>query len=151
MTALPPDNLGWQLDHVAHAVNSIDAALKSHHAVFSSEVYFRELLETEQVEVAFLAPVGTDPTQPFHSTLIELIAPLPGNVHLQKFLSKRGESLHHLAFRVPSIERELKRLAARGVKCIDAAPRKGAYGALVAFLHPSAMNGVLVELVERNV
>ena len=81
---------------------------------------------------------------------VELICPMPGNVGLDKFLDKRGDALHHVAFAVTDIREALARLKEAGVRLIDEEPRPGAGGHLVAFLHPKAMGGTLVELVERH-
>ena len=80
---------------------------------------------------------------------MELVAPMTGNLGLEKFLAKRGAGLHHLAFAVTDIRLALERLIAAGIPLIDREPRMGARGHEVAFLHPKAAGGTLVELVQR--
>jgi methylmalonyl-CoA epimerase len=81
---------------------------------------------------------------------IELLEPTRPDSAIGKFLSKRGEGLHHIALRVDNIEDSLGRLAASGARLIDSQPRRGAHNTRVAFVHPSSMHGVLLELVEHD-
>jgi methylmalonyl-CoA epimerase len=83
-------------------------------------------------------------------TAIELLEPMDENSPISKFLDKRGEGIHHICFKVDDIEAVLERLKKQGVRLIDESPRPGAYNSRVAFIHPKAMNGVLVELAEVN-
>ena len=127
------------LDHIAIAVPSIrEAALLFEH-VTGATGSPAERVESQGVEVAFL-PAG--------AVRIELIQPLAGDSGVARFLERRGPGLHHIAFRVPDLDAALARLERAGVRLIDRTPRPGAGGHRVAFLHPSAMGGVLVELVE---
>jgi len=80
---------------------------------------------------------------------IELVEPAASDSPVSAFLAKRGGGLHHLAYRVESVERALEALKAAGLRLIDAAPRPGAHGTRIAFVHPSATHGVLTELVEE--
>jgi len=82
---------------------------------------------------------------------VELVCPMPGNAGLEKFLKQRGNALHHIAFAVSEIGDALAILGDRNVPLIDTTPRPGAGGHLVAFLHPAATGGVLVELVQRDI
>jgi len=82
-------------------------------------------------------------------THIELLEPLNENSPVGKFLEKRGPGIHHIAIRVPDIRASLAALRARGTRLIDESPRTGAGGCLVAFVHPSSANGVLLELVQH--
>ena len=82
------------------------------------------------------------------SQRIELVEPAAPDSPVSAFLAKRGGGLHHLAYRVESVERSLEALKAAGLRLIDTAPRMGAHGTRIAFVHPSAANGVLTELVE---
>ncbi len=79
---------------------------------------------------------------------LELVAPLDSDSPVAKFLSSRGEGIHHLAFRVPNVDRALNELAERGERVVDRHGRPGARGRRVGFAHPSAFGGVLVEFVE---
>lgn len=130
------------IDHVGVCVASMDQAAGLWASLLGTPIAHRECVEVQQTEAAFV-DLGEPAT-------VELVAPMAGNAGLQKFLAKRGEGLHHLAFAVTDIALALQRLAAAGVELIDKAPRQGARGHLVAFLHPRAMGGTLVELVERH-
>lgn len=127
-----------KLDHVAIAVESTDEALARYREVFGLEATVRETVASQKTE-ATLLPLG--------ETSLELIEP-KGNDGLRKFLDKRGPGLHHIAIEVEGIEGALALLASLGVPLIDATPRIGARGHKVAFVHPKATGGVLVELVE---
>jgi len=127
-----------KIDHVAVAVNDIDAALAKYKEIFGLEGRERETVASQKTEAALL-PIG--------ESNIELIAP-KGNDGLAKFLEKRGPGLHHVAIEVEGIESALALLKSMGVPLIDETPRAGARGHKVAFIHPKATGGVLVELVE---
>jgi methylmalonyl-CoA/ethylmalonyl-CoA epimerase len=128
-----------RIDHVAVAVESIDEALAKF-AALGLSVRERELVESQRTEAALL-PVGDGN--------IELIEP-KGNDWLRRFLDKRGPGLHHVAIEVEGIEQALALLKSLGVPLIDETPRSGARGHKVAFVHPKATGGVLVELVEPH-
>jgi methylmalonyl-CoA/ethylmalonyl-CoA epimerase len=127
-----------KIDHVAVAVNDIDAALAKYKEIFGLEGRERETVASQKTEAALL-PIG--------ESNIELISP-KGNEGLAKFLEKRGPGLHHIAIEVEGIENALALLKAMGVPLIDETPRAGARGHKVAFVHPKATGGVLIELVE---
>ncbi len=127
-----------KIDHVAVAVNDIDEAVAKYRAVFGLEGVGREVVTSQKTE-AVLLPIG--------DSNIELISPR-GNDGLAKFLEKRGPGLHHIAIEVEGIESALALLKSLGVPLIDETPRNGARGHKVAFVHPKATGGVLVELVE---
>ena len=127
-----------KIDHVAVAVHDIDAALAKYKEVLGLEARERETVASQKTEAALL-PIG--------ETSIELISPR-GNDGLAKFLEKRGPGLHHIAIEVEGIEGALALLKSLGVPLIDETPRAGARGHKVAFVHPKATGGVLVELVE---
>jgi methylmalonyl-CoA/ethylmalonyl-CoA epimerase len=127
-----------RIDHVAICVPDIDAALPKYKEVLGLDVSKREVVASQKTEAALL-PIG--------ETSLELISP-KGNAGLEKFLDKRGAGLHHIAVEVEGIESALAFLASLGVPLIDRAPRIGARGHKVAFVHPKATGGVLVELVE---
>ncbi|HEY2513589.1 MAG TPA: methylmalonyl-CoA epimerase [Polyangiaceae bacterium] len=129
-----------KIDHVAVCVNDIDAAAAKYKEVFGLEGKDREVVASQKTE-AVLIPIG--------ESNIELISPR-GNDGLVKFLEKRGPGLHHIAIEVEGIEKALEFLKALGVPLIDEAPRSGARGHKVAFVHPKATGGVLVELVEPS-
>jgi methylmalonyl-CoA/ethylmalonyl-CoA epimerase len=127
-----------KIDHVAVAVPDIDEALGRYREVLGLEPADREVVASQRTEAALL-PLG--------ETSIELISP-KGNEGLQKFLDKRGPGLHHIAVEVEGIEAALAALKALGVPLVDETPRVGARGHKVAFLHPKATGGLLIELVE---
>jgi methylmalonyl-CoA/ethylmalonyl-CoA epimerase len=127
-----------KIDHIAICVKDIDESLAKYKQVLGLEPAVRELVASQNVE-AVLLPIG--------ETSLELVSPR-GNEGLEKFLEKRGPGLHHIAIEVEGIEQALATLKALGVALIDETPRHGARGHKVAFLHPKATGGVLVELVE---
>ena len=133
-----------KIDHVAVAVGSIDAALEKFGAVLGLHVGGRELVEAQKTEAGLPSP---GPAGGEHATSIELIEP-KGNEGLARFLEKRGPGLHHIAVEVEGIEEALQTLSAMGIALIDTVPRIGARGHKVAFIHPKATGGVLIELVE---
>jgi methylmalonyl-CoA/ethylmalonyl-CoA epimerase len=128
-----------RIEHIAIAVDDIDAALAKYREVLGLEVAEREYVASQKTEAALL-PIG--------DTSLELISP-KGNESLARFLERRGAGLHHIAVEVDSIESALVFLKGIGVKLVDESPRVGARGCKVAFLHPSATGGVLVELVQK--
>jgi methylmalonyl-CoA/ethylmalonyl-CoA epimerase len=131
-----------KLDHVAVCVADVDDAAARWRAAFGLEPREREVVESQKTE-AMLLPLGESEAS------IELISPR-GNEGLARFLEKRGPGLHHVAVEVEGIEEAIALLKGLGVPMIDEAPRKGARGHKVAFVHPKATGGVLVELVEPD-
>jgi methylmalonyl-CoA/ethylmalonyl-CoA epimerase len=127
-----------KLDHIGIAVRSLDAA-KIYEALGLS-VEHTETVETQRVKTAFLS-VG--------DSNLELLEPTSPESPIAKFIEKRGEGIHHICLRVDHIEEHLERLKAQGYRLINEAPVPGAHGCRVAFLHPSAGNGVLIELSEK--
>lgn len=130
-----------KIDHVAICVADTDEAIAKYKNVLGLTPDVREVVASQKTE-ATLLPIGRE-------TSLELISP-KGNEGLVKFLEKRGPGLHHIAVEVEGIEGALTTLKALGVPLIDEVPRKGARGHKVAFLHPKATGGVLVELVEPD-
>ncbi len=127
-----------RLDHIGIAVRSLDAA-----KIYESlglTVEHTEVVETQRVRTAFLS-VG--------DSNLELLEPVDAASPIAKFIEKRGEGIHHLCFRVDDIESHLARLKAEGYRLINESPVPGAHGCRVAFLHPAAGNGVLIELSEK--
>lgn len=127
------------LDHVGIAVHSLDESLALYESITGHKGYGRERVDAQGVEVVFL---GTGEGR------LELLAPTRDDSAVAKFLARRGPGMHHLCYRVPSIEAELDRYRAEGRPLIDEAPRPGAAGHLVAFAHPKGTGGVLVELLQ---
>ncbi len=127
-----------KISHIAIAVENIDESLAQYERALGLTPTSREHVASQKVE-ATLLPIG--------ESSIELIAP-GGNDGVKKFIEKRGPGLHHIAVEVEDIEAALTLLKSLGVPLIDEAPRVGAHGHKVAFLHPKALGGVLIELVE---
>jgi methylmalonyl-CoA epimerase len=126
------------LDHVAIAVESIAASLPTFESLLGGPGSPVEHVESQNVRVAFLGS---------GAGRMELIEPTGPDTAVGRFLARRGPGLHHIAYRVPDIEAALASLAADGIELIDRAPRPGALGHRVAFLHPRSTGGVLIELV----
>jgi len=128
-----------KLDHIGIAVKSLDAARI--YAALGLSVDHVENLETQGVKTAFIE-VG--------DANLELLEPLSADSPVAKFIDKRGEGIHHICFRVTDLESHLARLKKQGYRLINETPVPGAHGCRVAFLHPSAGNGVLIELSEKS-
>jgi methylmalonyl-CoA/ethylmalonyl-CoA epimerase len=126
-----------RLDHIGIAVKSLDAA-KVYEAL-GLTIDHVETVETQKVKTAFLS-VG--------DSQLELLEPTGPDSTIAKFIEKRGEGIHHICLRVDDIEAHLETLKAQGYRLINEAPVPGAHNCRVAFLHPSAGNGVLIELSE---
>lgn len=129
-----------RLDHVAVAVSDLDAALARYERAFGLRPSRRERVDEQGVEEVML-PLG--------ECFLQLLAATGEDTPVGRFLARRGEGLHHLAFAVDDIEAALARLKEQGVELVDEAPRRGGGGHRVAFIHPRATAGVLIELVER--
>jgi methylmalonyl-CoA/ethylmalonyl-CoA epimerase len=134
------------IDHVAVCVSDMDDGAKVWTDILGLPLAHREQVGAQKTEAAFV----DDPAGAGKGASLEIIAPMAGNTGLEKFLEKRGQTLHHVAVAVTDIKEALRRLKDAGVPLIDEAPRPGARGHVVAFLHPKATNGTLVELVERH-
>jgi len=140
-TAAPAGIPATRLDHTAICVKDIKASIALIEDILGRPVSHEEHVPAQKVDAAFFDfPNGAS---------LELVCPR-GNAGLEKFLEKRGDALHHLALRVKDIDEVLKRLDARGVPLIDKVGRQGARGHRVAFLHPKAFGGTLLELVEAH-
>jgi methylmalonyl-CoA epimerase len=129
------------LDHVAIAVTDLDEALAHYREVWGLEPEHIERVEDQGVDEAMLA-VG--------DSALQLIAPNSPDSTVAAFLDKRGPGLHHVAYEVADLEAALDSLRERGVALIDEQPRIGGRGQRIAFVHPRANLGLLVELVERR-
>lgn len=128
-----------KLHHVGVAVADLDEAIARHQRM-GLKLAHREVVASQKVEVAFM---GEGP-------FIELLVGTSPDSPISRHLAKRGPGQHHLAFAVPSISQELERQAAAGAELIDRAPRPGAWGHQVAFVHPKSHGGVLIELVQES-
>ena len=133
------DYLG--IDHIGVAVNDLDAAVHTYRDVLGFEVAGGELLDERGLKVAFVETGGGE--------RIELIAPTRLDSEVSPFLQKRGGGVHHICLRVANIERTVAALQKRGAQLVAGGIRPGAHDTRVAFIHPKACHGVLLELVEH--
>jgi methylmalonyl-CoA/ethylmalonyl-CoA epimerase len=135
------DSVGLRkIEHIALAVEDLDAAIKHYAEVWGLEVSHRERVEDQGVEEAML-PLG--------ESFLQLLGPTSPDTTVGKFVAKRGEGLHHIAYEVDDLEGALAELKAKGVPLIDEAPRLGGRGHMVAFVHPKGNHGLLVELIQK--
>lgn len=130
-----------KVDHIGIATPRIEEALALWRDSLGLEIEATEEVPEQGVRVAML-PIG--------ETHIELLEPLSETSPVGRFLEKRGPGIHHVAIRVNDINESLAKLKAKGTRLIDETPRVGARGCLVAFIHPSSANGVLLELVQHD-
>ena len=129
------------LDHIGIAVGDLAQALAFYRDALGLEVEPPEEVPSQRVRAHFV-PVG--------EATLELLEPTAPDSPIAKFIEKRGPGVHHVTLRVDDLNEALGRLKARGVRLIDEAPREGAEGALIAFVHPASTHGVLVELKPRR-
>jgi len=130
-----------RIDHIGIAVQSIDTARELYEDTLGLKITGIEVVEEQKVKVAFI-PVG--------DSELELLESTSPDGPIAKFIAQRGEGIQHIAFRVDDIDATLRTLKSKKVRLIDEAPRRGAGGARIAFLHPKAANGTLIELCERG-
>lgn len=128
-----------RVDHLGLAVRDLEAAIAQYAALFGLAEWERIAMPERHMAVA-VGRVG--------GTLLELITPTSDEAAFAKFLAERGEGLHHVAYEVDDIEAALAALERAGARLIDREPRPGIHGTRIAFIHPKAVAGVLVELVE---
>jgi methylmalonyl-CoA/ethylmalonyl-CoA epimerase len=129
-----------KIEHIGIAVKDLEAANATYKAILGSEHYKTERVENEGVSTAFFK-IG--------ESKIELLAATNAESPIAKFIEKRGEGIHHIAFAVDDIEAEIKRLQEEGFRLINTEPKRGADNKLVAFMHPKSAHGVLVELCQE--
>ena len=134
-----PQTPNPKLSHIGIAVSDLDAAAGLYR-LLGIEALHREIIPDQGVELMVL-PVG--------GTRIELLRPLSSDTPVARFIAKRGEGLHHIALEVDDIRAALDQCREAGMELLDAEPRIGAEGALIAFLNPKSTNGVLMELVQK--
>jgi methylmalonyl-CoA/ethylmalonyl-CoA epimerase len=130
-----------KIDHLGIAVNSIDERKNFWTDVLGLSFAGAETVQEQKVTTAFF-PVG--------ESEVELLESTSPDGPVAKYIEKRGEGIQHVAFRVENIDAALDELKAKGIQLIDQTPRIGAGGAKIAFLHPKATNGILVELCQRD-
>ena len=129
-----------KIDHIGIATNGIEEAAAAYRDALGIQITETEEVSGQQVRVAML-PIG--------ESRLELLEATSDDSPISKFLAKRGPGIHHIALRVEDIRATLADLKSKGARLIDEEPRTGAGGCLVAFVHPSSMGGVLIELVEN--
>jgi methylmalonyl-CoA epimerase len=134
------DMLLTEIDHVAIAVNDLEAAIKYYADAFGATVDHREVVESDGVEEALLKVA---------ESYIQLLTPTRPDSPVAKALEKRGEGLHHIGYRVADCGAALDAIIAAGGTGIDKAPRPGSRGTTVAFVHPRGSFGTLIELVQE--
>ncbi len=129
------------IEHIGIAVNNLESAIRFYEKVLGLECYKIEDVPDQKVRTAFLMA---------GETKIELLESTDREGPVGKFIEKRGEGIHHIAFAVESIEKYLAQANKEGVRLIDSIPRKGADDLDIAFLHPASASGVLIELCEKK-
>ena len=129
------------IDHLGIAVKDMSEAIKFYEEMLGLKVSEVELVEEQKVKVAFL-PIG--------DSEVELLESTTPDGPIARFIEKNGEGIQHIAFRVDNLEQKLEELKGKGVRLIDEKPRRGAGGAMIAFLHPKSTFGTLIELCERK-
>ena len=135
------DSLLTEIDHVAIAVRDLEAAIAWYADVFGATVVHREVVETDGVEEALVRVADS---------FVQLLTPTREDSPVAKFLEKKGEGLHHIAYRVANCVDALEKVKASGASVIDQQPRPGSRNTTVAFIHPRASFGTLIELVQEN-
>ncbi len=128
-----------KVEHIGIAVKDLATSIPLFEKMLNCQCYKKETVETEQVETAF-----------FHQgeTKIELLESITEDGVIRKFIEKKGEGIHHIAFEVMDIREEMTRLKKEGFTLLNEEPKKGADNKLVCFLHPKGTNGVLIELCQ---
>ena len=129
-----------KIEHIGIAVRDLENANEIFQDILNSPSYKSESVDSEGVTTSFFK-VGPNK--------IELLQATNPDSPIAKFIEKRGEGIHHIAFAVNNVEEEIKRLTDKGYKLINQSPKKGADNKLIAFLHPKSSNGVLIELCQE--
>jgi methylmalonyl-CoA/ethylmalonyl-CoA epimerase len=139
-----PEPLLTRIDHIGIACQDLDASIEFYTATFGLTVAGRERNESQGVKEAMLhvaeGPAG--------ASYVQLLEPLSEDTPVGKFLTARGEGVHHVGYGVVDVAAALEQLRADGIRLIDERPRHGSLGAAIAFLHPKSVGGVLTELVQ---
>jgi len=129
-----------KIEHIGIAVSDLDQANKLYSTILNSQPYRTETVETEGVITSFFK---------CKDTKIELLQGIDEKSAISKFIKKRGEGVHHIAFEVDDIVSEIKRLKELGFEIINEKPKKGAGNKLICFIHPKSTNHVLIELCQK--
>ncbi len=126
-----------KIEHIGIAVRDMESSIDLFQKLLNTSCYKKEVVESEHVETAFFR---TGPNK------IELLTPIDEQGPIQRYLEKKGEGIHHIAFDVEDIYKERQRLIDEGFVCLNDAPKEGADNKLVCFFHPKTTGGVLIEL-----
>jgi methylmalonyl-CoA epimerase len=129
-----------EIDHVAIAVNDLEAAIEYYREAYGAEVAHREVVDSEGVDEALIKVADS---------YIQLTTGTRPDSAITKFLEKRGEGMHHIGYRVDDVREALTTAVAAGARAIDSEPRPGSRGTTVAFIHPKGSFGTLIELVQE--
>ncbi|MFI0422156.1 methylmalonyl-CoA epimerase [Spongiactinospora sp. 9N601] len=133
-----------RIDHVGIACHDLEAKIAFFESTFGMTVVSREVNEEQGVREAMLHVADG----PNGSSYVQLLEPLSPDTPVGKFLAKRGEGVHHVAFGVPDVAEAMTELGGKGIRLLDERPRHGSMGSSIAFLHPKDVGGVLTELVQ---
>jgi len=133
--------MDFKVEHIGIAVKDLKTSISLYEQLLGSPCYKTESVASEQVDTAFFLQ---------DHTKIELVASTDPQGVIAKFIEKKGEGLHHIAFEVPDIVGEMDRLKNAGFTLLNEQPKKGADNKLVCFIHPKNCNGVLIELCQSN-
>lgn len=133
--------MNFKVEHIGIAVKDLNASISLYEQLLGSPCYKTESVASEQVDTAFFLQ---------NHTKIELLASTDPQGVIAKFIDKKGEGLHHIAFEVPDINAEMSRLKNAGFTLLNDEAKKGADNKLVCFIHPKNCNGVLIELCQNN-
>ena len=129
-----------RIEHIGIAVSDLSTSVPLFEKLLNSQCYKKENVESEKVITAFLRAGDAK---------VELLESIDPEGVIAKFINKKGEGIHHVAFEVDDIKQEMKRLSAEGYTLLSEDPKRGADNKLVAFLHPKTTGGVLIELVQE--
>lgn len=132
--------MNHKLEHIGIAVRDLEASIKTYETLLNTNCYKRESVESEGVITAFFQT---------ENTKIELLEATNENSPIHKFIQKKGEGIHHMAFEVKDIKIEMIRLEEEGYRLLNKEPKKGADNKLVCFIHPKDTSGVLIELCQE--
>jgi len=129
------------IEHIGIAVKNLEESIKFYESVLGLKCYSIEEVEDQKVRTAFFK-IG--------QTKIELLESTEPDGPIAKFIEKKGEEIHHIAYAVSNLNEALREAELKGIQLIDKEPRKGAEGLNIAFLHPKSTNGILIELCEHT-
>jgi methylmalonyl-CoA/ethylmalonyl-CoA epimerase len=134
--------MSYNVEHIGIAVKSLETSIPLFERLLNSPCYKTESVDSENVNTAFFLQNGTK---------IELLESVDPNGVIAKFVEKKGQGMHHIAFEVQDIEAEMDRLKKEGFNLLNETPKKGADNKLICFIHPKDSNGVLIELCQTIV